>query len=482
MRKRNDRWAQERRGVVVNIIRETRDSNSAGRVTALLVIAIGGVTICARVRRTLMKPDLLRIATFALLLLIVGERAFARLVHADLWGEDGAVFLSQAAARGWASLLLPYFGSYLTIERLIMLGALRAVPLSWLPLAVALSSVVVLAGVMSRIASPVYEWLIPSSYLRVLVAAMFCLLPGLTEMTGNLCNLTWILFCWLALVGLKDPGVPFTWLEIGLSVLVTLSMGTAILLVPLFIWRLVISKDRISTSHWVRGIVQVAVLGVFGLGLPVLTDRPPSPPLPSSFGLAEMWYDHVVRLVAFTPWLGDRLTNAAWSAFGSFYGIAKVLFPVFVFWWAWSHRREPRAHAVLLLVLGMSLWTVLAAMVRPYALDVLQRRDEFFSENRYSFPMSFAGVLYWMVVLAPSATAGGVRKAVLVAFLVLNVTMPLHHFNISAYGRERRWQAAVNALERSMATGCPHAVTVWHYPDPWGFTYVSPRPAADCTP
>ena len=103
----------------------------------------------------------------------------------------------------------------------------------------------------------------------------------------------------------------------------------------------------------------------------------------------------------------------------------------------------------------MSFWIVLAAMVRPYAIDVFQSRDAGFYENRYSFPMSFAGVLYWMVVLGPWATARGIRKAIVVAFLVLNVTMSLHRFNIGAYGPERRWQATVNALERSMATGCP---------------------------
>ena len=264
---------------------------------------------------------------------------------------------------------------------------------------------------------------------------MFCLLPGLTESMGNLCGLAWILFCWLALVGLKDPSVPLTWIEVGLSVLFTLSIGTAIFLVPLFIWRLVVSKDRISTSHWVRGIVQLAVLVVLGVGLPLLSDRPPGSPLPSALGLARMWYDHVARLVAFTPWLGDRLTNALWSWFGtSLYRTGKVIFLVFVFWWTWLHRRETSAQAVLVLVLGMSLWTVLAAMVRPYALDAFQSRDVVFYENRYSFPMSFAGVLFWMVVLAPWATARGIRKAVVVAFLVLNVTMSLHRFNISAYG------------------------------------------------
>ena len=431
-----------------------------------------------------MKPAPLRIATFVLLLLIVGERAFGRLVYADFWGEDGAVFLSQAATLGWASLLEPYAGTYLTIERLIMLGALRAVPLPWLPAAVTLSCIVVLAGVMSRIVSPAYEWLIPSSYLRVLVASMFCLLPGLTESTGNLCGLAWILFCWLALVGLKDPSVPLTWIEVGLSVLVTLSIGAAILLVPLFMWRLVVSKDRISTSHWVRGIVQLAVLVVLGVGLPLLADRPPGSPLPSALGLARMWYDHVARLVAFTPWLGDRLTNALWSSFGtSLYRAGKVIFLVFVFWWTWLHRRETRAQAVLVLGTGNEFLDSACrhgAALRIGRFSIARRLGS--TNNRYSFPMSFAGVLYWMVVLAPWATARGIRKAIVVAFLVLNVTMSLHRFNISVYGPERRWQATVNALEHSMATGCPRTVDVRQYPDPWRFTYVSPRPAVDCTP
>ena len=96
--------------------------------------------------------------------------------------------------------------------------------------------------------------------------------------------------------------------------------------------------------------------------------------------------------------------------------------------------------------------------------------------------MSFAAVLFWMVVLAPWATARGIRKAFVVAFLVLNVTTSLHRFNIGAYGSERRWQTTVNALERSMATGCPRTVDVRQYPDPWQFTYASPRPAIDCNP
>ena len=74
-----------------------------------------------------------------------------------------------------------------------MLGVLRAVPLSWLPAAVTLSCIMVLAGVMSRIVSPVYEWLISSWHLRVLAASLLCLLPGLTmgEATREIPQARW---------------------------------------------------------------------------------------------------------------------------------------------------------------------------------------------------------------------------------------------------------------------------------------------------
>jgi hypothetical protein len=426
-----------------------------------------------------MKTAMLRIATFVLLLLIVGGRAFDRLVFADLWAEDGPIFFNQAATVGNASLFVPYAGSYFLIERLIMLGAIRVVPLAWVPALVALSCVVVLAAVMSRVVSPAYEWLIPLWYLRLMLAVMFCFLPGLTEMTGNLCNLNWILFCWLALVGLKDPTVPLTWIELATSVLVAVSIGTTILVVPLFMWRLVVSKGRMPTSHWTRGILQLVALVLAGVVSLLFVHRTSGSALPSVLAVGRAWYDHVAFLVGFIPWLGDSLANALWSSFGAnLYRVGKVLFLIFGLWWTWGHRHERRTQAIVILVLGMSFWTVLAAMVRPNVFDALHGQS--FSYHRYSFPMSFAGILFWLVVLGPWATAHGIRKGIVFAFLVLNVTMSLHRFKIGAYGQEQRWQASVNALERSIVTGCPRTVPVRQYPDPWRFTYVSPRPAIDC--
>ena len=263
-----------------------------------------------------------------------------------------------------------------------MLGALRAVPLSWLPAAVTLSSIVVLAGVMSRIVSPAYEWLIPSSYLRVARGLDVLPLARADREDGQ------SLRPGLDLVLLVGAG----WAE-GSECASHVDRSRTIGARHAFDWHRHLAgasfhvaigriegqdlHESLGPRHCSTGRSDCSWSGVAASYGPA-----PGSPLPSALGLARMWYDHVARLVAFTPWLGDRLTNALWSSFDtSLYRTGEVIFLVFVFWWTWLHRRETSAQAVLVLVLGMSLWTVLAVMARPYALAVFQMRDEFFYDK-----------------------------------------------------------------------------------------------------
>ena len=360
-------------------------------------------------------------------------------------------------------------------------------PLSWLPAVVCAASYAIFAAVMSTVASRHYDWLIPSQPVRLVGACMFCLLPGLNEMAGNLCNLNWILFCWLALVALKDPSQPFALTELGLTVLVTVSTGTAILLVPLFSWRLATSLQhsrpaRVST----RNALQLAIVLLCGVGLPAVfaSDRLGPSPITSSLDVVSLWYDHLARLTALTPWIGDRLTYQFSEGFpAGAYLAAKLAFAGFLIGWAWVRRHDSRAQAILLFLIGVSGWTVLAVFSRPYALELLLREHgDGLDLNRYSFIMSFAALLFWLVVLTPSPPSRSrpVAAACLMVFVVLNLTLPLYRFDIAAYGKDRRWLASAGSLEQSIRTGCPRVVTVRQYPDGWQFSYTSPTPAAVC--
>lgn len=423
--------------------------------------------------------------TFGLTALIVLQRGWERLLHADLWGEDGAVFLAQAIEQGARSLFIPQAGSYFTAERLVTLGALQILPLAWIPTAITAVCMAVFAFAASRIASEDYAWLIRSPFVRVATAAVFCLLPGLHEMLGNLCNLNWFLFAWLAILALRDPARPLRWRDQVVAAGVSLSIGTAILLVPLFLWRLVHAvRRRADRTTWRAEALALGILIVLGVGLPVFAGgaRPPASEISSPFQVARLWYDHTARLGALTPWLGDRATTALSYRAPDVVRAAKIAVLVFFVVWTWRRRSDPAAQAVVALVLGVSAWTILAMLSRPYALPFFYEVGPWLYMSRYAFIMSFAGVVYWVVALQPASEGTGAASTALWIFLALNLILPLHRFHLPRLGAEARWAAAVPALERARARDCAEVVHVRQYPDPWTFTVrvgATSRPCAD---
>lgn len=420
--------------------------------------------------------------TFGLTALIVLQRGWERLLHADLWGEDGAVFLAQAMEQGARSLFVPQAGSYFTAERLVTLGALQVLPLAWIPTAITAVCMAVFAFAVSRIATEDYAWLIRSPSARVATAAAVCLLPGLHEMLGNLCNLNWFLFAWLALVGLRDPAHPLRWRDQVVALGVSLSIGTAILLVPLFLWRLVHAARQRTT--WRAEALALGIIIVAGVGLPLLAGgaRPPASEISSPTQVARLWYDHAARLGALTPWLGDRATTAASYRAPDVVRAAKIAVLVFFVVWTWRRRFDPATQAVVALVLGVSAWTVLAMLSRPYALPYFYDVGPWLYLSRYSFIMSFAGVVYWVVALQPAREGTGAASTALWVFLALNLILPLHRFHLPRLGAEARWAAAVPALQRARARDCAEVVEVRQYPDPWTFAVrvgSTSRPCGD---
>ncbi|MEO8483292.1 MAG: hypothetical protein ABI634_13855 [Acidobacteriota bacterium] len=448
-------------------------------------------------------------AAFALPLVILIERGWSRLATPDFWAEDGAVFLRQALEEGSRSLLHPMAGSFFTLERSIMLIALKAAPLVWVPFVVCLACIAVTALVMSRLASDAYSWLVPSRAVRLAAVCLMCLLPGLNEMLGNLCNVNWILFAGVALIGLKDPDRPLTAAELVVTALISVSVGTAILLVPLFLWRLVMTTARRRSPT--REVLAIAILILLGGVLPAVFggSEPSAPPGVRALDIARIWYDHIARLVAFTPWIGDRLTVTVshWRPQG-LYRVGKIGFVIFLAAWAWRRRRDARAQALLALLAGVSAWTALSSLTRVYAFDFFQNQTGlWFYESRYSFIVSFTAVLFWLVVLQDLPRLLIPRATVAMGFLALSAALSMHRFNIDAYSNPRfharvvgttvvadpvtdyrvdgpigtHWQDVSDELDRARRTGCPHRVIVHQYPDPWAFTFVNPNPAAGCS-
>jgi hypothetical protein len=424
-----------------------------------------------------------RLKTFLLCLVIVSWRGWDRLFRADLWGEDGAVFLAEGFRVGASSLLRSYAGSFHTLQRLIALGAIEVFPLLWIPSVICVTYFVIFAWIMSAIVEDRYTWLIPSRAARVMTAVMFCMLPGLTEMMGNLSNLNWILFGWLSMVGLKDPSQPITRWDLCAALLVTVSIGTTILLLPLFLWRFALSIRRGQPlRQWIVGAALLAVLMLVGVVPLLFLESSHQPPRHPYGAIVWIYYEHVIQNGLFTPWLGDRLTIAIDQP--SMHLVARAvaiaLLPSAAFL-AWRFRRDERSQALLLFIGGVSAWTVAAVVSRLNAFEYFQQTLVAGSfDMRYAYPMAFAATLFWMAVLHPSALIRSRRPSLALVFIVLNLSLAFHRFSIASYGAERRWETSAPTLERSMKEGCPVQVVVPQYPDPWTFVYYSPRPAVSC--
>lgn len=293
-------------------------------------------------------------------------------------------------------------------------------------------------------------------------------------MAGNACNLNWILFCWLAFVALKDPSRAITRVEILLIPLVALSMGTAVLIVPIFGWRLWRSRQSDSPGTvWRRDALALALVIVCGVAVPVLFpgDRPTGAPFDSWWSVARAWYSHVARVGFFVLIFGDRLTPYLWFHFHTLALAVSLLVAGMVSWLWWLHRYNPRIQAAGLLFVCLSGWVFLAVLRRPYALFLFAWDYPFMM--RYSFIMMFAGLVCCLIALS---SPGWSRRSQQLAFcfIALNGLLVLHRFNIDAYGAEALWQSSVSALEQALATGCPQSVTIRQYPDDLSFSYSAP--------
>lgn len=408
--------------------------------------------------------------TFVLCVVIVVARAWYRISVAEFWAEDGRVFLSHGLQSGWSSLLRPMVGSYQTIQRLVMIAVIQTMPIAWRPTAVAVTCCTIFAGIASVVAGRDWAWLIPSTPLRVATACAFCLLPGSHEMLGNLCNINWFLFAWLALVGLKDPDRSFTIGELLCSWLVIMSVGTSVLLLPLFAWRLARAViDGRSRRYVWTAAVQVASITVFGLLLLVWIAPASEATRPPLLPLLHAHEDQVARVAMVAAWAGDAITSeisgrfrGAVPAVGAFMLVALHLF------WVWPGRRRPQVQAVWLLVAGTSLWTVLVSFNRPYALaQLLDDRSYGLFMGRYSFPLSFAALVLWMCVTTLTARETRRRIAPGAVFVALSITLALHRFFVPSYGLDGRWQEAQPVIAKAIEQRCRSRVVVPIYPDGW---------------
>lgn len=396
---------------------------------------------------------------FSLLLL----RTWGRVTHPELWAEDGSKFLKFVLELGTEAWITPWGSYYHFLQMLSMWSFLHLSPISSVPLVIHLFSLLMIAAIASQVVKKEYAWLLPSPSWRVALSFAFVLVPGLTEMVGNLCNLNWFLTCYLAFLALKDPKTSFTPLEVGSIFLVLASTGTAIVTLPLFLLRAYLSKRRTAlTVFFTLGVAALYVILLQGVRDPYM-----------SGGVdieAGKWFSVYLRnlriSVLLQPLFGDdltiRLSSLKWRSLGGIicYLLAGALLVAFI-----KNIKKPESQALLLFVLSFSAWLFLVWYGRRGSLETFESvPSQWFFAHRYSFPITWPSLLLWWVVayqLSQTLTRSVALPFVLVLLLIL---LNKYRFFIPALGPERFWKNDYQNLETYLRTGCPKDVRIRVYP------------------
>ena len=236
-----------------------------------------------------------RVGLFAIFsTVVVCARFSLRLMHAELWAEDGTIFYPNAYYSGIHCLLWPLGGYLNTVQRL---GALLAVwthlPLLWLPTFFAIFSLSIQSAVAVYLVSSRFDSLWPHWGSRAVFAFLYLALPNSYETFGVLTNSQWNLAILAFLVVVTPPQSSRAWRVFDMSVLLVsgLSGPFGVVLFPfclLTLWRHR-TDPAAKAELWTRTIV---------LGLAVATQL---------HFLISLHGSRKVGALGATPWLFARI-------------------------------------------------------------------------------------------------------------------------------------------------------------------------------
>jgi hypothetical protein len=426
---------------------------------------------------------------FLVCLSIMSLRGWMRLAYPEFWAEDSTIYFTEALRDGFSVMFVPRFGTYHVGQRLIAGLIVTFMPVGSWAFWNTLICYIIAAACAATIVCPGFRWLIPSVGARIAVAVMLCMVPGLNEMLGNLCNLNWLVLLWFALLGLRDPSQKVSIAELAAAFVVTFSLGTAVLLAPLFAWRLLncYRKSELK-SHRSRAWVLCLLCSVSPLWLAYLNhngiDGYPTFVIQDIYSQGPgILVEHLARLLMMAPWLGMGLQNTIWNL-GVGAWIVPILMSVGVVRLVFKNQRESIL-AVGLYLGGIAVWPVLNWIGRPGALPHFI--DDVTSGGaRYAYPLSSAAIFFWMAVIRPETLLGRNRSWICIFFIVSNLVAQRTDRGFTLGPRRRPapmekttyWGEGAPALQASLRTGCPRKVFIQSSTPGaglrWGVSYQAP--------
>lgn len=407
------------------------------------------------------------------LLLIVFARN--RLSHPGLWAEDSAVFFSQAlkAGGGLSLWLAPHAGYYQVVPRLVTAFAM-IFPLRDFAMALTGACFAIYAAVASTFSRDSYRWLIRSDGLRFAVCMMWTIMPGLSEVLGNVCNLHTPLFMYLAILAWRDLSTPLNLLQLMLAWLAMGSEGGIFVLLPVYVGRLLLLmharrwalvwREALaltfmvgwSRAHWETNS-QAVQIGMYNVQVPPWRD------------LVHGSLRFILERFALFPVLGRRFYESVrvhdlWRvwAFGPFFAVGLLVLLHRQLGW----RRMAAMLAIPGTVMGLS---VVTWVVRVGALEVIEHAN---MHIRYTLATGPFALILW-VAAAERCKAHG--RGLATAMLLLFSSLAWPYRKIDAYDCNLSWPTSVRQLEQVLGPVCGE-VSVPASPAGWTIVYRNDEP------
>jgi hypothetical protein len=173
---------------------------------------------------------------------IIISRRSGVLFDAQLWAEDGFLFLNEAIRQGWQSIAVPYAGYIHFVPRIItclslQLSEILGQGIVWAPTIMNACTIVLSSLCAVYICSSKFHWM-GGIYFRMLLSFFILVFPDAYETFGNVTNIHWWLgileffLLWNVLQSSKIPN----WIDTILLSIVVISSPNGLIVLPALLW------------------------------------------------------------------------------------------------------------------------------------------------------------------------------------------------------------------------------------------------------
>jgi len=369
------------------------------------------------------------------------------------WAEDGALFLHDAAARGFSGSLDTYAGYYHLVPRTIALVITAVVPVEWWAIATSVAAAVVAAACIAVIMTVAMRVVRSRLIIVCLWWALIALPVAGGEVVLSIANLHWYLMFaafWCAAVPVRQRRI-----EALASLLVFVAILSdplaALLIWPALVARVVARPWR--ESRWMLIAAAVATVIQAAASIGSVSQRTMATAHP---GLSAHVHELGLRVVlaelvgvTAATWLAGNLAHIlVLAAVGAVAGVALVAYL--------APAQRWRAVAFLGAAVGINavMYTLQGQSIGSYAWT------NFIGGDRYA--VTPAALFISALAFAADGTARGGRRSgavALIAFSVIAVAPGIRDFN---WGDERaetpRWSDSIREARVECADGGDHVL------------------------